>query len=60
MHLAGDGDAGTDGHVAVYDVPAIVIIIVPCCVALCYYRGAGAGLFRWVLRWVYVGNILLS
>ena len=59
MHVTGDGDALADGHVAVYDVPAIVIIIAPCCVALCYLRGAVAGLFRLFLCWIYIGNLLL-
>ena len=53
MHVTGDGDALADGHVAVYDVPAIVII------ALCYLRGAVAGLRRLLLRWIYIGNLLL-
>lgn len=61
MHIAGDGDALADGHVAVYDVPVLGIVIqAPRRVIGSNLRGAVAGLLRWVLRWVYIGNILLS
>ena len=59
MHVTGDGDALTDGHVVVYDVPAIVVIITPRRVIGSNHRGAGAGLLRLLLRWIYIGNILL-
>lgn len=58
MYLPFVVETGVNGHVAVYDVPA-VIIIAPHRVLHCNCRGAGAGLrtavgiyVRNIVRWV--------